>query len=127
MVAGSENPVRMLRKTAEDQRRFDRETAFLKQHPSPQICESLLLCYSAGEPYIYDPFNATRLVHFGKLDPQPMVDDLRRLRYGAIELDQHETGDPAQAERFPAPVISAIHQYYQPALSDEDVTIYVPK
>jgi hypothetical protein len=127
MVAGSANPVRMLRKTAEDQRRFDQETAFLKQHPSPQICESLLLCYSAGQPYIYDPFNATRLVHFGKLDPQPMVNDLRSLRYGAIELDQHETGDPAQSERFPTAVISAIHQYYQPALSDEDVTIYVPK
>jgi len=127
MVAGVANPLRMLRQTVAGQRRFDQEAALLRQQPAPQICESLLLCYFAGQPYVYDPFNATRLVHFGKLDPQPMVDDLRKLHYGAVELEQHEPGDQTQAERFPSPILDAIHEYYKPALTNEDVTVFVPK
>jgi len=56
-----------------------------------------------------------------------MVDDLRKLHYGAVELEQHEPGDQTQAERFPSPILDAIHEYYKPALTNEDVTVFVPK
>ena len=127
IVAGLWNPVHELRATVAAQRRFDQETAFLRAHSSPQICESLLLCSFAGEPYIYDPFNATRLVRFGKLDPQLMLDGLRQHSYGVVELEQHDSGDMVQAERFPGSVIAAIQQNYRPVLSNEDVILYLPK
>jgi len=127
IVAGVWNPVRELRATVAAQRRFDQETAFLHAHSSPEICESLLLCSFAGQPYLYDPFNATRLIAFGKLDPQLMLEGLRDHSYGAIELERHDPGDVVQAERFPASVIAAIHQNYRPVLSNEDVTLYLPK
>lgn len=75
------DPIRMLRLTAERHRQFDQETTFLKQKSSPQLCEDLLLCFYAEQPYTYDPFNATRLIQFGKLDPQPF---LARLNQGRL-------------------------------------------
>ena len=87
-VAGVWNPVAMLRQTVAEEREFDGEVAFLRQRPAPVLCESLLRCYFAGQPYVYDPFNATRLIRFRKLDAGPVVTGLDLGRYSAVQFDQ---------------------------------------
>ena len=124
-VNGDLNPVSQIRQTTEDARSFTREVDFLRTRPQPAICESLLRCWYAGEPYLYDPFNATRLIRLHKLDPAPMVEALRQGRIGAVEMDQ-TLDDRTEQERWPAPLVLAIRQNYHPALVDDDVAIYVP-
>ncbi len=121
------NPVKMLRLTAERQRRFDEDIAFLKRQPSPQICEDLLLCFYAGQPYLYDPFNATRLMQFGKLNPQVFVGELNQRVFGAIELEQHSPEDLSQQDRFPKSFLQAIREQYDPVVANPEVVFYVPK
>ncbi len=120
------NPVAMLCETAREQARFDNEVAFLRSNPGPALCESLLLCYVAGKPYIYDPFNATRLILLHKLDPKPVVEGLRNGKYSTVEWEQ-----PAESvvklERFPPALREAILENYQPAMQDREVVIFVPK
>jgi uncharacterized protein YjeT (DUF2065 family) len=126
MVNHVADPVALLRQTVADQRQFDREVALLQSQPTPAVCESLLRCYFAGKPYIYDPFNATRLIELHKLDPTPIYDGLRDRRFASVQLD--EGADPrTQAERFPPSFLAEIQQNYQPVLVDKNVVIYAPK
>ncbi len=127
LVAGVANPFSKLREAAALQQQFDRRVALLRGQPSPQLCESLLECYAAGQPYVYDPFNATRLVAFGKLNPALLVDGLERRAYGAVELEVHEPGDTVQQERFPAAILEAIRRNYTPVLTDPESTILLPR
>jgi hypothetical protein len=126
MVAKVANPIWDLEDTAAAQRRFDHEVAILRDKPGPVVCESLLRCYFAGKPYVYDPFNATRLIDLHKLDPTPVLQALRSGAISAVQLDQ-SPDIRTETERFPSPMIAAIRQNYQPAHTDEDVVIYVPK
>ena len=127
IVAGVASPVHSLRQAVAAQRRMDAETALLVQQPSPQLCENPLICYFAGQPYVYDPFNATRLIRFHKLDPAPLLDSIRTGSFGAVELERHTPGDVVQLERFPAEALDEIQQHYRPVLDDGSVTIYLPK
>ena len=120
------NPVAMLRETAREKVRFDREVAFLRSNPNPALCESLLLCYFADKSYVYDPFNATRLILLHKLDPTPVVEDLRNGGYSAVQWDQ-PIDSVVKLERFPPEIRAALLQNYRPALTDDDVVIFVPQ
>jgi hypothetical protein len=120
------DPVRRLRETAAAERRFDYETTMLRGLPGPVICESLLRCYSAGKPYVYDPFNATRLIAFGKLDATPLIEDLRRRRYAAVQFDG-PIGLDRDRERFDPAIEAAVKENYVPALVEEDCEIFVPR
>ncbi len=120
------NPVSMLRRTVERQRQFDQEVSFLKRQPSPQLCEDLLLCFYAGQPYVYDPFNATRLMHFGKLNPQLFLSRINQDAFGVIELEQHEADDTSQADRFSRSFLMAIAQHYHPVLTNPEAVFYKP-
>ena len=44
---------------------FETEVSFLAAQPGPAICESLILCYDAGKPYILDPFNSASSCDLG--------------------------------------------------------------
>jgi hypothetical protein len=120
------DPLRRLQATAAEEKRFEYEVGTLRRLPGPAICESLMRCYYAGKPYVIDPFNATRLIHFGKIDPMPVVEKLRRHKYAAIQLDialqEENNGD-----RFDPAIVAAIKENYVPALVNEDGEIYVPR
>jgi hypothetical protein len=109
------------------QKRFDAEVSFLKDHPGPTICESLLRCFEAGKPYVYDPYSATRLVNLKKLSSAEMVGEIETLRYGAIQLHGALPSLERPNERFPSDVLDAIGHYYNLASQDQDCAIYVPK
>jgi hypothetical protein len=120
------NPVLRLRDAAAAEKRFQVETAFLRARNGPALCESLLQCYFAGKPYVYDPFNATRLIEARRLNETPMVNDLRNQRYGAVQFD-HPIEQERNSERWNPTFIAAIEANYVPALMNQDGEIYVPK
>ena len=143
---------RRLEELPQEQGQFDREVSFLANRPGPAICESLLRCYDAGKPYVYDPFNSQRLMRAGKLDSNVIVakiaarqfasiqisfpvksfdilrDQLPRtgfhpVRYAVIQLGPFG----ALRERFPDTVLDAIDTYYKLSVEDPDCDIYVPR
>jgi hypothetical protein len=118
-------PLRRLRETATAQRRFDSEVARLRSLPGPAICESLLRCYFAGKPYVLDPFNTARLIQLGKVDPGPIVEDLRKRRFAAVQFD--DTDPQAHSERFDPAIEAAIQANYAPTTVDQEVAIYAPR
>jgi len=117
---------RQLGTLPEEQKRFDQETSFLRAHPGPAICESLLRCYYAGKPYEIDPFNSTRFVRANKLDSGEIVRKIEMHQYGAIQLNRPVESFKRPSNRFPDEVLDAIRQYYVPSLTEPNCVIYVP-
>jgi hypothetical protein len=116
-----------LREMPEEQKQFDKETSFLRAQPGPAICESLLRCYYAGKPQVFEPFNSTRLVRFHKLDSEEIVENIATHQYGAIQLDRPLESLERPNERFPSDVLDAIGQDYVISVDDPGCAIYVPK
>jgi len=119
------DPPLALERMAASEKRFDAEVTFLRGQPGPALCECLLRCYYAGKPYIYDPFNATRAVEFGKLDPELIADAIRRRQYGAVQL-AGPIGDSCRTEMFAPPILAALKENYYPAFKNQDGAIYIP-
>jgi hypothetical protein len=113
---------------AEKQEQFKSEVSFLRAHPGPAFCESLLRCYEAGKPYEYDPFNSASLVKLGKLDATPLVDRLNRGELATVQLCC--SIDFLKGDDDPAiipEVLSALQTSYELGLAHEGCYIYVPK
>ncbi len=131
LVQSIANPVANLREAAASERRFAKATNLLRQHPGPALCESMLLCLEAGKPYVFDPFNATRLMLQGRLSQAALVADIDAHRFTAIQLHTAIAGghepDELMPERFPAPVLQAIDHSYTLAHADADGAIYLPR
>ena len=119
------DPPLALERIATAQARFDSEVAFLRVEPGPALCESMLRCYFAGKPYVYDPFNATRMVGLGKLDANVLAAALRRHQYGAIQVNG-PLADERRTEMFAPPILAAIRENYHSAFENQDGAIYVP-
>jgi hypothetical protein len=118
------------REVQEARARFTAQVDFLRAQPGPALCESLLRCYEAGKPYIYDPFNSTSLIHAGRLDANIIVERIRKQEYGAIQFKNppSKDGQPARStERFTEEILNSTAERYRVALVDKDCTIYVPK
>lgn len=126
VISGNWNPVARLREAAAAEKHFDAEVAQLRLQPGPALCESLLRCYFAGKPYVYDPFNATRLIDFGKLDGGVVVEDLRNHKYGAVQFDG-PLDEEIRSERFVGAILNAVRESYVLASENDDGEIYVPK
>ena len=112
----------------EKQDQFKSEVAFLRAHPGPAFCESLLRCYEAGKPYEYDPFNSANLVKLGKLDAATLVDRLSRGELAAVQLCCSIDFLKGDDDPFIIPqTLSALQTYYELGLAHEGCYIYVPK
>jgi hypothetical protein len=99
--------------------------SYLTSQPGPAICETLILCYDAGKPYILDPFNSARLVRQGKLDSNEIVKQIAEKKYGAIETETPVTQETT--ERFPKDVLYAVDRYYVEAAKGPGCHIYLPR
>jgi hypothetical protein len=119
------DPPLALERIASAQARIDSEVAFLRVEPGPALCESMLRCYFASKPYVYDPFNATRMVGLGKLDANVVAAALRRHQYGAIQVNG-PLADQRRTEMFAPPILAAIRESYHSAFENQDGAIYVP-
>jgi hypothetical protein len=119
------NVPKALSELPEQQRQYQAEVSFLVAQPGPAICESLILCYDAGNPYVLDPFNSARLVGLGKLNSQDIVKQIAEKKYGAIQTQVPVT--QKRGDRFPDDVLEAIGRYYVQALKAPNCVIYVPR
>jgi hypothetical protein len=120
------NPFLDLHELHDQQRGFQQDVAFLRSQPGPALCESLLECYTAGKPFLYDPFNATRLIDLGKLDPSLLIDQLQRRRFGAVQIDALTDGEPDPV-RFHPLIDQAIAANYTSAAGTRGTYLYIPQ
>lgn len=112
------------------QTRFARQVALLRAQPGPALCESLLRCYVAGKPYVYDPFNSTSLIRQGKLDGGVILAGIENKQYGAIQFDRAPLPDGRLLDtnqRFVDPIVEATARNYRSELSNDDCAIYLPR
>lgn len=110
------------------QMQWEMQARLIRRQPGPALCEYTLLCARAGKPFIFDPFNATERVLTGKLDPAPLLSEVRHGEIGAIQLFAPA---PYFARRtrvniFPA-LAQAISQHYRILLATPHSYIYVPR
>lgn len=123
------SPLKRLRDDKISAQRFAIETAFIRQQPGPAICENLLLCFYAGKPYLYDPFNAHLYMESHRLDPQVISDELKDRRWGAVQLlgAPEQIGSNDSDYLLTPAIVTALRENYRPGLINEDGIIYVPK
>jgi hypothetical protein len=127
LVSGDFNISRRLVEMRNKESNFKKEVTFLSLQTGPAICESLLRCYDANKPYVYDPFNATTLMHFGKLHSREITERIERFEYGAIQLRLPLEVIKRPNERFPDEILDAISRNYVISLKDPGCNIYVPQ
>jgi hypothetical protein len=66
------------------------DAAFLATQPGPVLCNSqILLCYFAGKPLEYDPFNVSQAIIAGKIDGSKILKRLKSGYFGAVQLDSN--------------------------------------
>jgi hypothetical protein len=92
---------------ARAERDYTNDLAYVRGIPGPALCEDLLLCYEAGKPLLYEPFNAAEYIRAGRSSAQPVVEDLRAHRYAVLVLER-----PA-SDRFPPEVRAAVEAHYR--------------
>jgi general stress protein CsbA len=120
------------------ERSFLAEAEFVSGKHGPAICESLLLCYRAGQPFVLDPFNSRQLILAGRLDQNELIQRIAAQEFAVVQLRADICDDPASEScqimhyrrkiyRFTDEVLYAIDRYYRIAWRSQDGTFYVPK
>ncbi|MGB9644896.1 MAG: hypothetical protein WCB44_07160, partial [Stellaceae bacterium] len=120
------------------QETFLADAKFVANKQGPAICESLLLCYVAGQPYILDPFNSRQYVLSGRLDQDELIRRIAAHEFAVIQLHADICDDPTtpschilhyrqKVDRFTDEVLYAIDQYYEVARRSTFGSFYVPK
>jgi hypothetical protein len=116
---------------------FMRDVEYIAER-QPAICESMLLCYNAGQPFILDPFNSRQYILAGKLDQDELIRRIAAHEFGVIQLRADICDDPAAAachilhyrqkfNRFTDDTLYAVDRYYKIGRRSQDGTFYVPK
>lgn len=120
------------------ERSFLAEAEFISDRHGPAICESLLLCYRAGQPFTLDPFNSRQFILAGRLDQNNIIRRIAAKEFAVVQLRADICDDPEAApchivhhdrkfSRFSDDVLYAIDRYYLIAWRSRDGTFYVPR
>lgn len=118
------------------QSEFAAEARFLAQRPGPAICESLLLCYRAGKPFVLDPFNSRQYILAGRLDEDQLIRRVAMHEFSVVQLRQDICEDPNAArcrlqpqsfKRFTDRFLLAVAHYYRIGRRSQDGTFYIPR
>jgi hypothetical protein len=117
---------------------FLRESAYISERNGRSICESLLLCYTAGQPFILDPFNSRQYILAGRLDESELIRRITAREFAVIQVRADICDDPATSSchilhypqkfnRFTDETLYAIDRHYRVGRRSRDGTFYVPK
>ena len=117
---------------------FLNDARFISESHGPAFCESLLLCYVAGQPFILDPFNSRQYILAGKLDQGELIQRIAAREFAVIQVRADICDDPATASchilhypqkfnRFTDETLYAIDRYYKIGRRSQDGTFYVPR
>jgi hypothetical protein len=120
------------------ERSFLAEAEFVSERHGPAICESLLLCYRAGQPFTLDPFNSRQLILAGKLDQNELIRRIAAKEFTVVQL-RADICDDLETEschilhhcrkfsRFTDDVLYSVDRYYRIDWRSQDGTFNVPK
>jgi hypothetical protein len=117
---------------------FSAEAEYISKKHGPAICESLLLCYRAGQPFIIDPFNSRQLILAGRLDQKLLIQRIVAKEFVVVQLRADICDDPGASfchilhnqrkfSRFTDDMLYTVARYYRIAWHSRDGTFYVPK
>jgi hypothetical protein len=120
------------------QETFLADAKFIADQQGSAICESLLLCYLAGEPFILDPFNSRQSILSGRLDQGELIRRIAAREFAVIQLHADICDDLTtrschilhyrqKVDRFTDEVLYGIDQYYEVARHSTFGSFYVPK
>jgi len=120
------------------ERSFSAEAEYVSDRHGPAICESLLLCYRAGQPFTLDAFNSRQFMLAGRLDQNDLVRRVAAKEFAVVQLRADICDDPGtdfchilhhqrKFSRFTDDVLYAIHRYYRIGWRSQDGTFYIPK
>jgi hypothetical protein len=120
------------------ERSFLADAAYVAERGRPAICESLLLCYRAGQPFILDPFNARQYILAGRLDQSELIGRVAARDFAVIQLRSEICDDPAtptchilhyprKFDRFTDEFLYAVDRYYRIDRRSSLGVFYVPK
>jgi hypothetical protein len=117
---------------------FLAEAEYISNKHGPAICESLLLCYRAGKPFMIDPFNSRQFILSGRLDENKLIERIIAKEFAVVQLRADICDDPEvvfchilhnqrKFSRFTDNVLYTVDRYYRIAWRSQDGTFYVPK
>ena len=117
---------------------FLTDAKYIADRQGPAICESLLLCHVAGQPFILDPFNSRQYMLSGKLDHRELIRRIAAREFAVIQLRADICDDPTtpschilhyrqKVDRFTDEVLYAIDQHYEVARRSTFGSFYLPK
>lgn len=108
--------------------RFRDDVDYLRARSGPAICENLSLCYFAGKPRDYEPYNARQRILMHPEAAQAIVDALASHRYATVQIDA-EPGERLTATdrlRFPAQFMKALLENYHVGSRNSERVFFVP-
>jgi hypothetical protein len=128
----------LLDSASKRQEMFLADAKYVADRHGPAICESLLLCYLAGQPFILDPFNSRQYMLSGRLDQGEFIGRIAAHEFAVIQLRADICDDPAtqschilhyrqKVDRFTDEVLYAIDHYYEVGRRSTFGSFYVPK
>ncbi len=116
---------------------FAAAARWLQARPGTALCESLLLCFSAGKPLVVDPYGSREQFLTGRADEAALLRAIAGHRFAVIALpfELHaDPRDPARVEtdvltlqRFTPSTLAAIAHHYAPSARLPAAVFYMPR
>lgn len=106
---------------AETARAFQEDVIFLRNQPGNAVCYHLDLCYLAGKPIIYDPFNAEQALATGSIS----ADETRALLARENVQVIHASSTKAGAPGIPAPMAGEVAAEFEMVRENANGAFYV--
>jgi hypothetical protein len=97
------------------ERDFDLSVALLRSRPGPALCQTLLACFDAGKPLLYDPCYTNIELHVGRIPEEELVAFVESARFRTVQLELawgETTLKPAARWQFSAGIVDALLKRY---------------
>jgi hypothetical protein len=123
-------PRRSLQAAADAERSFLADAAYVADRHGAAICESLLLCYFAGQPFWLDPFNSRQYILAGELDQTPLIARIAAHELSVVQLRAEISishAPPPQFQRFTDELLRAVERDYRIDRRSPLGVFYLPK
>jgi hypothetical protein len=137
-LAEISRPARVLAGDRDAQSALLEDAAYVANRHGPAICESLLLCQQAGQPFWLDPFNSRQYILAGRLDQGPLIARIAAQEIAVVQLRAEIcdgpanpgcsiSHDPPKALRFTDEFLYAVDRHYRIDRRSPLGVFYVPK
>jgi hypothetical protein len=132
------HPSRIFELNHQAERTFLADARYISARGGSAFCESLLLCYAAGQPFILDPFNSRQYILAGRLDEGELIQRIAAHEFATIQVRADICDDPATTQchilhypqkvnRFTDNILYAIDLYYRIDRRSRYGAFYVPR